>query len=82
MVDGSGCRWSSPGRGRVGRHSELRRSLLATEWIRSHLTQICSGSEAGSYLRLIDSCITQLNAQGSGNCNESKEEEEEEGYAA
>ena len=34
-------------------------------------------TEAGSYLRLIDSCITQLKAQGpSGTCNESKEEEE------
>ena len=38
---------------------------------------MCSGSEAGSYLRLIDSCITQLKAQGlSRTCNESKEEEE------
>jgi len=36
-----------------------------------------SGSEAGSYLRPIDSCITQLNAQGpSRTCNESKEEDE------
>jgi len=36
------------------------------------------GTEAGSYLRLIDSCITQLKAQGpSRTCNESKEEEEE-----
>jgi len=35
------------------------------------------GSDAGSYLRLIDSCITQLKAQGaSRTCNESKEEEE------
>ena len=39
---------------------------------------MCSGSEAGSYLRLIDSCIPQLKAQGpSRTCNESKEEEEE-----
>ena len=39
---------------------------------------MCSGFEAGSYLRLIDSCITQLKAQGlSRTCNESKEEEEE-----
>ena len=31
--------------------------------------------EAGSYLRLIDSCITQLKAQGPSRfCNESKEE--------
>ena len=36
---------------------------------------MCSGSEAGSHLRLIDSCITQLMAQGpSRTCNESKEE--------
>ena len=34
-------------------------------------------TEAGSYLRLIDFCITQLKAQGpSSFCNESKEEEE------
>ena len=36
-------------------------------------------TEAGSYFRLIDSCITQLKAQApSRTCNESKEEEEEE----
>jgi len=35
-------------------------------------------AEAGSYLRLIDSCITQLTAQGPfRTCNESKAEEEE-----
>ena len=35
------------------------------------------GNEAGSYLRLIDSCITQHKAQGpSRTCHESKEEEE------
>ena len=28
-----------------------------------HFTEMCSGSEAGSYLRLIDLCITQLQAQ-------------------
>ena len=34
------------------------------------------GTEAGAYLRLIDSCITQLKAQGPARtCNESKEEE-------
>ena len=33
--------------------------------------------EAGSYLRLIDSCITQLKAQGpTRTCHESKEAEE------
>jgi len=35
-----------------------------------------SAREAGSYLRLIDSCISQLKAQGpSRTCNESKEED-------
>jgi len=39
---------------------------------------MCSGSEPSSYLRLIDSCITQLKAQGPSRiCNESKQEEEE-----
>ena len=34
-------------------------------------------TEVGSYLRLIHSCITQLNAQGlSRTCNENKESEE------
>ena len=38
---------------------------------------VCSGSEAGSYLRSIDSCITPLEAQGpSRTCDEIKEEEE------
>ena len=42
---------------------------------------MCSGTEAGSYLRLIDSCVTQRKAQGpSRTCNESKEEEEKKGY--
>ena len=37
---------------------------------------MCTGSEAGSYLRLIYSCITQLKVQGpSWTCNESEEEE-------
>ena len=40
---------------------------------------LCSGSEAGSYVRLTASCITQLRAQGTAwTCSESKEEEEEE----
>jgi len=42
-----------------------------------HVPGVVICTEAGSYLRLIDSCITQLNAQGpSRTCNESKEEEE------
>ena len=46
--------------------------------VNNYFTEMCSGSEAGSYLRLIDSCITQRKAQGrSRTCNESKEEEEE-----
>ena len=37
---------------------------------------MCCGNEAGSYLRLTDTCITQLEAQGpSRTCNESEEEE-------
>ena len=43
------------------------------------LTRIPSHLEVGWYLRLIDSCITQLKVQRpSGKCNESKEEKEEE----
>jgi len=44
---------------------------------RSAVTEnITCGTEASSYLRLIDSCITQLKVQGpSRTCNESKEEE-------
>ena len=41
----------------------------------NQFTEMCSGSEAGLYLRLIDFCITQRKAQGpSRTCNESKEE--------
>ena len=41
-----------------------------------HFTEICCGAEAGSYLRLIDSCITQLKAQGpSRTCNASNQED-------
>ena len=40
-------------------------------------TEMCGGSEASSYLRLIDSCITQLKAQGpSRTYKEIKEDEE------
>jgi len=57
--------------------------LVVSAWYTSqfrnnNFTELCCGTEAGSYLRLIDSCITQLKAQGpSRTCNESKEEEEE-----
>ena len=44
----------------------------------ARVCEMCCGIEAGSYLRLIDSCITQLKAQRpSRTCTESKEEEEE-----
>ena len=47
--------------------------LCGVHLSRSHI------SEADSYLRLIDSCITQLKAQRpSRTCNKCKEEEEEE----
>jgi len=53
-----------------------RRGPSSNRFKNNHFTEMCSGSEAGSYLRLIDSCITQLKAQGpSRTCNESKEEE-------
>ena len=56
--------------------------MLSWGWCCSrigHLRLDVTGSEAGSYLRLIYSCITQLKAQGpSRTCNESKEEEEDE----
>ena len=43
-----------------------------------HFTEMWCGTEAGSCLRRIDSCITQRKAQEpSRTCNESKEEEEE-----
>jgi hypothetical protein len=46
-------------------------------YARFYFTEMCSASEEGSYLRLIDSCITPLKVQGPSRiCNESKEEEE------
>ena len=40
-----------------------------------HDNDVACGSEEGSYLRLVDFCITQLKAQGpSRTCNDSKEE--------
>jgi len=52
--------------------------LLRCTFKNNHFTEMCCGNEAGSCLRLIDSCITQLQAQGpSGICNESKEEEKD-----
>jgi len=46
--------------------------------VRGTAQEMCCATEAGSYLRLRDSCLTQLKAQGpSRTCNESKEGEEE-----
>ena len=44
----------------------------------NHFTEVCRGFDVGSFLRLMDSCFTQLQAQKpSRTCDESKEEEEE-----
>ena len=49
--------------------------LRSSQFKNNHSTEMCCGTEAGSCLRLIDSCITQIKAQGpSRTCNESKEE--------
>ena len=53
---------------------------VCSQFKNNHLTEMCRGTEAGSYLRLIDSFTTQFKAQGpSRTCNESKEEESSEG---
>ena len=55
----------------------LHRLPFASQFKNTYSAEMCSGSEAGLYLRLIDFCITQLKAQGpSRTCNESKYEEE------
>ena len=44
----------------------------SSQFQNNHSTEMCSCFEADSYLRLIDSCITQFKAQGpSRTCNES-----------
>ena len=51
--------------------------LYSAQFKNNHFTEMCCGTEAGSYLRLIDSFITKLKAQGhSRTCDDSKEEEE------
>ena len=56
-----------------------RKASIAGWGENNHFTDMCCDTEAGSYSRLIDSCITQLKAQGPARtCNESKEEEAEE----
>ena len=54
---------------------KLEVPILGGPDIENHSTELCSGSEVGSYLRITDSCTTQLKAQEpSRTCNESKEE--------
>ena len=60
------------------------KTILCATWYSSqfennHFTEMCCGSEAGSYLRLIDSCVTQLRLKDllGPVPSESKEEEEE-----
>ena len=58
--------------------SPAPRTWGGSQFKNNHSTKMCGGSGAGSYLRLIDSCITQLKAEGpSRTCNESQEEAEE-----
>ena len=38
--------------------------LVCSQFKNNHFTEMCCVTEAGSYLRLIDSCITQLKEQG------------------
>ena len=53
---------------------EVEGSGLTTTWRASSGVVV---SEAGSYIRLIESCITQLKAQGpSKTCNESNAEKQ------
>ena len=80
MVYGLGSRvWGLPKTAPVLHTKEVRerpRGMQQAVLEYNHFTELCSGSEAGSYLRIIDSCITQLKARGpSRTCNESKEEE-------
>ena len=68
---GRGCQ-NYEGKGAsVGRFSE------ALQVYHSYFTLLCIGSEAGSYVSLIDACITQLEAQGTSiACEEGTEEED------
>ena len=67
MVQGSG----------FGVEDRVKRLGSSSQFKNNLFTEMCCGTEAGSYLRLTDSCITQLKALGPARtCNESKEEEE------
>jgi len=59
------CRGTRSRRGRLGSEAGPRRCEHAylphsSQFENNYFTEMCSGSEAGSYLRLIDLCITQL----------------------
>ena len=76
-VEGSGFRVSGLGVGGYG--LGVRFYARGASQPSSASLGLTDFSKAGSYLRLIDSCITQLKDQGpSRTCNESKEEEKEE----
>ena len=47
---------------RVALDLTMRRRRLGECWLNNYFTEMCSGSEASSYLRLIDFCITHLQA--------------------
>ena len=67
--EGLALRWL-PGVCPAGRYKRY-----SSQFKNNHFTEMCGGTEAGSYLRLIDSCISQLTVHGpSRTCNESKEE--------
>jgi len=62
-----------------GGGSPLPRARALPAFKINRFTEMCCGAKAGSYLRLTDSCSTQLKAQGpSRTCNESEEEEDKE----
>ena len=42
------------------RRDESCTDRYSSQFENNYFTEMCSGSEAGSYLRLIDLCITQL----------------------
>ena len=56
--------------------TKSKRKAVGPQPSQSTKGEMRCGAEAGSYLRLIDLCVTQLKVQGpSRTCNEGKEEE-------
>ena len=56
------------------RHPLLLLCRICSEMVVPRRARVCSSSEAGSYLKHIDSCVTQLKAEGpSRTCSESTE---------